>query len=238
MMKTTMPTTTTPHPGHATRAPLAMVAIAALMGASAAHAADNRERGWRVRAEIGADAGLEGGDSIGTGRPIDAGVDGVGPLATSLRIRPLDLRKSASFGNVYSYGQGSLVASSGALHAVFPRSVYVTGREVPPGTVFYIGSTPGRFSPTDARPGEPIGPIIPKPASAVGEALDLRIDLMADDRVGRDGVARDRRRPAPERPATSSDASAPSAAWVSPIWDDRRPRRVAELLDRAARAVD
>lgn len=193
-----------------------------IVAAGDASASDDqdRERGWRLRAEVGAGAGVGVRDGIGVGRPIDAGVDGVGPLARSLRVRPLDLRKSAAFGDVYNFGQGTLVASSGALHAVFPRSVYVTGREVPPGTVFYIGSTPGRFSRADARPGEPI-PAQRTPAALPGGGqVDRRVALLTDDRVPQDGSAR----------ATPW----PPAEPTNPIWDSRRARRVAELLERAA----
>lgn len=75
-----------------------------------------------------------------------------GPLSTSLLMQPTDLRVPLDFEDVYRIGgprgDGERLARiSGGLAAVFPRSTYrVTSKgvqaQVPPGTVFYLGSLP------------------------------------------------------------------------------------------------
>ncbi|MBY0311055.1 MAG: hypothetical protein K2W85_03200 [Phycisphaerales bacterium] len=92
---------------------------------------------------------------------IDAGRADRGPLATSARRVPIDLRVPLSFDRVYrvpgsttgvqvpgaAAGEELYARISGGLTAVFPRSDYVSTKRgpaalIPPGTIFYIGALP------------------------------------------------------------------------------------------------
>ncbi|MBL8964799.1 MAG: hypothetical protein KF787_12925 [Phycisphaeraceae bacterium] len=87
--------------------------------------------------------------------PVEQGRGDTGPLATSNRVTPLDLRLPIGFDRVYRIEgsgrrgrSGDLFArQSGGLTAVFPRSQYIqlgSGLfpEIPAGTTFYIGGLP------------------------------------------------------------------------------------------------
>lgn len=92
------------------------------------------------------------------GERVEQGIGDVGPLSVSSRVAPVDLRHPLGFDAVYrlsearvfgrSGDQGGLLARvSGAVWAVFPRSVYAPTPQgmvvpVPPGTVFHIGGIP------------------------------------------------------------------------------------------------
>ncbi|MCE2882955.1 MAG: hypothetical protein LW636_11455 [Planctomycetaceae bacterium] len=77
---------------------------------------------------------------------LEPGLDDIGPVRLSTRFMPYDMRLPTGFDRVYRVpGSDDLVMrGSGALFAVFPRSVYArTARGsvplAPPGTVFHIG---------------------------------------------------------------------------------------------------
>lgn len=130
------------------------------------------------------------------GRPADAGVSDVDPLAESFRLEPIDLRVGAGFDRVYRYGVETesgvtrelFARSDGAVTAVFPRSDYAYDRygryaTIPADTTFVIGGPPAWLldrlrieTPSFAR-AEPQ----PRPVGAVriDESLDLRIELPA-----------------------------------------------------------
>ncbi|HWB19065.1 MAG TPA: hypothetical protein VG711_02105, partial [Phycisphaerales bacterium] len=80
-------------------------------------------------------------------KEVDQGFGDEGPLRTSLRDFSVDLRLPTGFQKVYQVPgrEDELMRVSGGLIAVFPRSVYATGRGggqlplIPPGTVYYIG---------------------------------------------------------------------------------------------------
>ncbi len=135
-------------------------------------------------------------------RLVDQGFEDAGPLTTSLKLTPVDLRQPTGFDRVYEvkipvgpYGQGGTksvyVRSSGGLNAVFPQSVYTPTpygvvAELPPGTVFHIGDldlgvTPGitsSHSPSDAPPR--LGTAAaPRPGRQALAAPGLRVDRSA-----------------------------------------------------------
>lgn len=117
----------------------------------------------------------------GGAEPVDQGFEDRGPLSTSLREIPAELRVGGGgFGRVYRLPglDGQYVRSSGALRAVFPRSLYVSTRQgvimpVPAGTVYVIGDPRGTEVQRRARafharqlddtgdpgPALPIGPV-------------------------------------------------------------------------------
>ena len=81
--------------------------------------------------------------------PVDQGLEDVHPLAASLRVDTAVHQSTDDFVNVYEdpSNPGRYIRTSGAIHAVFPRSTYAVheGRifaTVPPGTIYYIGAPP------------------------------------------------------------------------------------------------
>lgn len=97
---------------------------------------------------------------------VEDGVSDVGPLGTSQRLVPMDLRVPTGFEGVYEFQrerrwdtpETMYMRVSGGMAAVFPRSVYIEAGgglipEIPAGTTFLIGTgeggwvaTPGRWS--------------------------------------------------------------------------------------------
>jgi len=90
-------------------------------------------------------------------QPVDAGIADRSPLAVSQRVVPTDLRAPSAFDRVYRLDGGMqpdgqqrtyYARKQGALTAVFPQSQYLDTAigsipEIPAGTVFYIGGSPG-----------------------------------------------------------------------------------------------
>jgi len=75
-------------------------------------------------------------------RPLEQGVEDVGPLSTSLRRVERGLDLTSDFSRVYPVPghPGLLMRTDGGIYAVFRQSVYSeAGAEIPAGTVFYIG---------------------------------------------------------------------------------------------------
>ena len=145
-------------------------------------------------------------------RPVNPGTQDVGPLSTSLRLVPLDLRHESDFSRVYALDADRFARQAGGLFAIFPRSVYVAtadgfAADIPPGTIFQIG-----WSPPDPAPGPP---------STISrtQRVDLRV-------------------PEPTRlsPVGSGVAHAPEPAGTDPappgMWEDESARRasIARLL--------
>lgn len=78
--------------------------------------------------------------------PIEQTVEDVSELSTSLRYIEPGLVQPTGFEQVFRYSGRTdfFVRIDGAIHAVFPKSIYVPSKQgiiatVPPGTVFYIG---------------------------------------------------------------------------------------------------
>lgn len=150
-------------------------------------------------------------------RPLDAGIEDVGPTLTSLRWNPSDLRAPIAFEDVYRDASGQLVRRDGALEAVFPRSSYVADRDgvfptVPAGVVYRIDSGTG-----------PLREYRPSPLALRG-VIDRRVDGRAVDR--RIGAV----------PSGQGFAQA-SKGEVVPLWTDEayRRARVAALIGQASR---
>lgn len=179
-------------------------------------------------------------------RPVDQGVADQGPLSTSQRVSPSDLRVPGGFDRVYSLGGtksgGMFARISGGITAVFPRSHYTPtpdgyAAETPAGTVYYIG----RLPPALTDPGE-------DPRASRGH--EPRPPGFAD---------RSAHRPISDRASTAAPPPRPTArpvaggrtfirAGTAPVPPELQPeptiftdesyrgRRVGELLDAAARA--
>ena len=78
---------------------------------------------------------------------IEQGFEDVSPLATSLEQYDYQLRQPIGFDSVYRVpgAEGLLMRQSGAVHAIFERSEYVSTRfgeyaVAPPGTIYTIGA--------------------------------------------------------------------------------------------------
>ena len=147
-------------------------------------------------------------------RPLDARVEDVGVLSTSLRVESSGLGEPSGFDAVYKVpgGSGKLMRVNGALFAVFDRSIYQsavggTRAVVPPSTVFHIGVPPGGVS-----PGAVSSPV-KRPASMESEQ---------PARIGYGTVP----------PATSRSGSRSSGS------DDSLPRFVADREYRSRRLAE
>lgn len=136
---------------------------------------------------------------------IDAGRADRGPLATSARRVPIDLRVPLSFDRVYrvpgsttgvqvpgaAAGEELYARISGGLTAVFPRSEYVatkrgTAAIIPPGTIFYIGAlpkpAPGAAWNTQPAPdaGSPARFTLTRADQDAADRPNTRVDARAD----------------------------------------------------------
>jgi|GEM_PF-3452299 len=176
------------------RAVLTLTAAGVFGGVGLADEPRREDRGG-LRAGAWVGTGIEFGE---TARPLDPNATGTGALSRSLRVMPTDPRRVSGFGSVYAWDDQRLVRSSGAVHAVFPRSVVAEPGQIPAGTVFYIGEPPMAPSAPRMRTAEPFG-------GELASRPDPRAGFIA----------------------------APTLEPISPIWDDRRARRVSELLERA-----
>ena len=94
-------------------------------------------------------------------RPLDQRVEDTSPLSRSLRTIERGLSAPSGFNQVYRFpGQEDLyMRINGGVHAVFPQSVYSSGRNgpiplIPAGTMFYIGQ-PDLGSAGQADPSAP-----------------------------------------------------------------------------------
>ncbi len=104
---------------------------------------------------LGGAAGVAGAQSSSPDprlKPVEAGVADRGPLSSSGRVVPADLRLPIGFDRVYKLESASrrrplgdmFARQSGGVTAVFPRSQYseAGGAEIPAGTTYYIGNLP------------------------------------------------------------------------------------------------
>ncbi|MDQ7012766.1 MAG: hypothetical protein Q9O74_02580 [Planctomycetota bacterium] len=166
-------------------------------------------------------------------REISPGFGDVSPQMVDGLFRPVDFRAPVGFDRLYEIvGSGGLFARrSGAVTAVFDRSVYAWGSTamVPPGTVYYIGdlpvdlARPGLFAP--ATRGEGARVSVPSMFRVPSEVADRRAETGAvpgrvDLRVGREAA----RGVPPVRQTGRS-------IWSS---EEHRQRRVGELIRGAA----
>jgi hypothetical protein len=98
---------------------------------------------------------------------VDPGRQDTGPLATSSRVLPMDLRMPTDFEQVYQLqartGERSraelFARRSGGITAVFPRSQYMQAgggilAEVPAGTTYYLGKLPETITGSSMSSGE------------------------------------------------------------------------------------
>ncbi|HRQ71497.1 MAG TPA: hypothetical protein PLU35_00545 [Phycisphaerales bacterium] len=152
---------------------------------------------------------------------IDPTVGDVGPLGVSMRLMPIDLLRPASFEEVYQVPNrpNLFMRVHGGVAAVFPRSVYTTTpwgmrAEVPPGTIFHIGSI---------APENLIG--LTPPTFTTRPQLDLSLDRRFDTRAAPQGVD----------PALSQVARFDASIWTN---DAYRQHRLDVLAGRARRTVD
>ena len=156
--------------------------------------------------------------TLSPGVPVQPGVSDVGPLATSLRVVPLDLRQESDFSRVYQIDRERFARQAGGLIAIFPRSVYIATpsgvvADIPPGTIFQIGALPAP---------EPLPE--PSPLARVMQ-VDRRMPTReADPRRAGSG-------PQGDEPGTSAT---PRRQLEPDIWQDDAARRasIARLLGR------
>jgi hypothetical protein len=162
-------------------------------------------------------------------RAIEEGFDDVSPQAQSTRLQPFDGRIPLDFTRVYEIvdAPGMLARRSGALTAVFPRSIYNADASapIPPGTVFYVGDLPvnlgqpGMFAPqfpAVSPPGRAWNRVDnpatrPVQTPIVGQRIDLRVGLESPA--------------APSAPPVASPGEA--ALWAS---EEYRQQRVGAIL--------
>lgn len=157
-------------------------------------------------------------------RPVEQGIADVGPLSPAGRVAPLDLRTPYGFERVYrldtvdAFKEGEVfLRMSGGITAVFPRSVYERTPDgararIAPGTVFYIGKLPERFSPRPAPPA-------PNALSA-----PLAVDLSAPTLSARSAAGG-------EKPAVTP----PNPSEAPSMWENEEYRRarLGQVLRRA-----
>lgn len=186
------------------RAPLLIPVVAALAGVSVRAAAQWTELDKRLRS-------------------IEQGYEDLSPQAESFRIFPVDMRTPYGFAGLYEIvdSPGLLARRSGAVTAVFERSVYEADSTVaiPPGTVFYVGDLPVDL-------GLP-GVLSPGGVGRVRERAWNFIDGTADEAVNGRVVGQrvDLRVPA-EWPDSAAPEARPTAIWGG----EARGRRVGEIV--------
>lgn len=158
-------------------------------------------------------------------RPLDEGIEDVGPTGTSLRWFSSPLRVPTAFEDVYRDASGRLVRRDGALEAVFPRSSYMADRDgvfaaIPAGVEYRIDGGERAFEEHRASPW------------GVQRGVDLRVDgRSVDRRVGATPMSLDAASSAAGR-ETGMDGT-PVAIWTSESY---RRARVAALIGRASGA--
>lgn len=175
--------------------------------------------------------------------PIDQTIEDIASLAISLRTVEPGLQQPAGFSEVYRVPgrDDQFMRVQGALHAVFPKSVYAYDKKkgiypvVPDGTVFHIGLPPPDpdARPQPARPAEAFPGRIdlrfrPAQALPVAAAVPLRpYDAMEDE----PNAGRVINVPVRERPMMNRSRLR--------IVSDReyRTERLHELMIRAAQSV-
>lgn len=170
--------------------------------------------------------------SDGRFRALDQGYEDVAPNAESHRVFQLvDLRVPYGFEGVFEIqdAPGLLARRSGAVTAVFERSVYNedASAAIPAGTVFYLGDLPvdlGQPGVLSRRPALGARGIDSAASSRVQtEIASLPYPMWASGRI-------DLRVPSE---APGADASPESSIWNS---EQYRRRRVGEILRKAAGA--
>lgn len=186
---------------------------------------------------------------------IDAGRADRGPLSTSPRRLPTDLRVPLSFDRVYrvpgattgvqvpgaASGEELYARISGGLTAVFPRSEYVATKRgpaavIPPGTVFYIGELPKPAPGATANPtpvtdsAGPTRATLTRTSSSASTRVDARADLAVTSPTDSVSSALDAPQPRP--------AIQPESAQARPrdlMGEAHRRDRVRTLMRLAAR---
>jgi hypothetical protein len=185
-------------------------------------------------------------------KPAEPTVSDLGPLNTSQRVMPLDMRATSSFDKLYKLdarprffgdrAQGEYyMRRSGAVSAVFPRSSYRALEEgvlaeVPAGTVFSLGGDIGRL--IDAPPPAPrrnifsAQPVNPRnePAPTNPNRPDYRVPQGPPA-----PPAAPARADRPRRDPAELVYPGPDEPLARSIWTDEgyRRERVSALLDQA-----
>ena len=168
-------------------------------------------------------------------RRVAPGYEDFSPIALSQRLEPVDNRATLFFEDVYEGERQSrfgpaeriYVRMHGGIVAVFPRSSYVdtpwgAEAEVPPGTVFHLGS-----------PAEALASGAPAPASPRPGQVSLRQNLAADAGNARASVEPRDGAAGREESGGAGEAPAPPSIFTSEPY---RQRRMAALLAEAASA--
>lgn len=154
---------------------------------------------------------------------LDAGREDTGPIATSSRLLPADLRAPTGFEHVYRGADDSLMRISGGLVATFPRSQYAGSQSgpvplIPAGTVFRIGLG-SAFAPDTSYGARAYGFSVADSRAAFGASdasPSTAIDLRATTRT--------------PQPARVADPAGPRSLWEDEFYRSERIRsRLAEV---------
>lgn len=169
---------------------------------------------------------------------VDPNVADLGPLSTSFRDMGIDLRQPTDFDRVYRVPgmEDHFMRANGALHAVFPHSVYqrvrrrrggsVTMPLIPGGTVFYIGPPPTDALATDGR----------TPSRRFADSPRQGPDATSGQAPPASPYPR-KLHPSAHRPVPPAriERVEPTTIVTDPAY---RAARLHELMRRAARAAD
>ncbi len=185
-------------------------------------------------------------------KPVEPTVSDLGPLNTSQRVMPLDMRATSSFDKLYKldvrprfFGDRAqseyYMRRNGAVSAVFPRSSYRVLEEgvlaeVPAGTVFSLGGDLGRLL--------NVPPAAPRRNIFSAQPVNPRQDP-SQPNPNRPDYRVPQGPPAPPAPPARADRPRrnaaelvypePSEPLARSIWTDEgfRRERVGALLDEA-----
>ena len=177
--------------------------------------------------------------------PIDQSVGDVNALSASLRERDRGLEQPVGFSQVYRVPgfADRYMRISGGIYAVFPQSVYIPTQaglapDIPPNTIFYIGSPPVADTTAPTRP--PVDTTRVSADSRRAESFRV-VGQRAPDAVP--WSMYDRERPPddfePTRPIIRPLRSTEPEVDATTVVNDEayRRARVQELLRRAAHAA-
>lgn len=175
---------------------------------------------------------------------VEPGISDVDPTAM-VRVDPwADLRAPLGWDSVYRFETKGLYGEvevkyarkSGAISAVFPRSVYTPTRrglvaEVPPGTIWTLGDLE---APTPPKPARSPSYIDRSLSTAAGGPLVVRASTKRDDRAP-GHTAPEPDKPVPPLALPRLPVETPASDSLDRFWKDDafRARRISDLLGEA-----
>lgn len=177
--------------------------------------------------------------------PVDRGIEDINPLGVSLRQLPPEFRLDNDWEQVYvsRVDPSRFVRVHGALHAVFPRSQYVSTRDgvrsqTPPGTVFYIGPPAPELLPVPSLAAELTEPSSVRRPTAVTLAPPMMGAVRAGA-VDRSAAAVRLGPRAVAQPAGLVTRVRPGPATLASMADEPyRRARIRQLTNRATSGLE